>query len=85
MVLLVPSSLQVVTRNAGVSLGEGFVGLLAFGILTVLLRFIQVIFGYGALHGAWNFAEGPFFGTPVSGISGTEPLFKSTSVPHHLG
>lgn len=69
--------------NAGVSL-EGFVGLLAFGILTALLRFYTGdLWLCGALHGAWNFAEGPFFGTPVSGISGTELLFKSTSVPHH--
>ena len=53
--------------NDGVSLA-GVGGLLAFGGLTAL---------------PWNFAEGPFFGTPVSGVSGMELFFKSTAVPHH--
>ena len=69
--------------NDGVSLA-GVGGLLAFGGLTALLRFYTGdLWLCSALHGAWNFAEGPFFGTPVSGVSGMELFFKSTAVPHH--
>lgn len=35
---------------------------------------------FDAFHSAWNFAEGPLFGTNVSGIVGTNVVLGSQSV-----
>ncbi|NRO04346.1 CPBP family intramembrane glutamic endopeptidase [Lactobacillus helveticus] len=69
--------------NNGISLA-GVGGLLIFSVLTSLLRFYTGdLWLCSTLHAAWNFAEGPIFGTAVSGNSGMGLVFKSTSIPNH--
>lgn len=69
--------------NGGISF-LGFLNLTFFGVLMSLFRiYTGDLWLAGAFHSAWNFAEGPLFGTPVSGIVGTNVVLGSQSVAAH--
>ncbi|MDO5882640.1 CPBP family intramembrane glutamic endopeptidase [Ligilactobacillus animalis] len=66
--------------NSGIGI-NALVGLTLFGILMGLFRtYTGDLWLAGAFHSAWNFAEGPLFGTPVSGINGTSVVLESHPV-----
>ncbi|TGY56069.1 CPBP family intramembrane metalloprotease [Ligilactobacillus murinus] len=66
--------------NSGVGI-NALIGLTLFGILMSLFRtYTGDLWLAGAFHSAWNFAEGPLFGTPVSGINGTSVILASRPV-----
>lgn len=55
--------------NDGVTL-LALLNLFLFGILVSVARYyLNDLWGIGAFHSAWNFAQGPFFGVAVSGMS----------------
>lgn len=66
--------------NSGIGI-NALIGLTLFGILMSLFRtYTGDLWLAGAFHSAWNFAEGPLFGTPVSGINGTSVILASRPV-----
>ncbi len=66
--------------NSGIGI-NALIGLTLFGILMSLFRtYTGDLWLAGAFHSAWNFAEGPIFGTPVSGINGTSVILESHPV-----
>ncbi|MFC6169504.1 CPBP family intramembrane glutamic endopeptidase [Loigolactobacillus jiayinensis] len=68
--------------NTGIN-GLAFINILAFSILLTLLRLrFDNLWVAIAFHSAWNFAEGPLFGVPVSGGVSDALVLKTTS---HLG
>lgn len=71
--------------NQGASLWSGFAiaadaGLM-LGLLYHVTRSLPVCMGF---HAAWNFFEGPFYGTPVSGFKADGWLVASLSGPDWL-
>ena len=68
--------------NTGIN-GLAFINILAFSILLTLLRLrFANLWVASAFHSAWNFAEEPLFGVPVSGGASDALVLKTTS---HLG
>ncbi|MFD1317563.1 CPBP family intramembrane glutamic endopeptidase [Loigolactobacillus zhaoyuanensis] len=68
--------------NTGINL-LAFINLIAFSVLLSLLRLrFNNLWVVVAFHSAWNFAEGPLFGVPVSGGVSDALVLKTTS---HLG
>ncbi|MFD0898087.1 CPBP family intramembrane glutamic endopeptidase [Loigolactobacillus binensis] len=60
-----------------------FINIMAFSVLLALLRLrFNNLWVVSAFHSAWNFAEGPLFGVPVSGGVSDALVLKTTS---HLG
>lgn len=69
--------------NSGLSF-LGFLNLTLFGILMSLFRiYTGDLWLAGAFHSAWNFAEGPLFGTLISGTYGTNIVLYSQKVTAH--
>lgn len=65
--------------NPGVTL-LSILNLVLFGVFaSVYFLKRGNIWGIGALHTAWNFVQGNFFGISVSGMTGTPSILASTS------
>jgi membrane protease YdiL (CAAX protease family) len=65
--------------NSGINL-LGLLNLFLFGVFAALYFLRRgSIWGISAIHSMWNFAQGNVFGCAVSGNSGMDSIFSTTS------